>query len=115
MFNKKVLKTLICTVLSISVLIIAVRVINCITIKNSEAYDLALSYVKSQPELIEQLGEIQSFGKYPRGGIGNENGKTVAQIETKVIASKWSGNIIVLMEKYPNKEWIFKTIYLDEK
>lgn len=114
MFNKKFIKIFTYVVLSIFTFIVIVNVGNYIKITNSEAYVLAKSHIKSHPDLIEKIGEVISFGKFPSGSIHYENGKTVAQIETKVIGSKLSGEVIVLMEKWPNKDWEYKRVFFNK-
>lgn len=115
MLNKKFLEIFSYVVLSIFSFIIIVNIGNYIKIRSSEAYDLAKTHIKSHPDLIKKTGEIKEFGKFPSGSIRFENGKTVAQIETKVIGSKLSGKVIVLMEKNNNEDWEYIRIFFNEK
>ena len=114
MFSRKFLKVFSYVVLSIVGFIVIVQVGNYIKITNSEAYPLAKSYIITNQDLIDKIGEVKSFDKFPSGNIGYENGKTVAQIETEVTGSKLSGKVIVLMEKKTNNEWEYKKLFFDE-
>lgn len=114
MLNKQFIKIFSYFILSILLFFLVVNVGNYVRITNSEAYVLAKAYIKTHPDLIEKVGDIQSFGRFPSGKIGYENGKNIAQIETNIVGMKKSGKVIVLMEKRPNKEWVYKKIYFDE-
>ena len=114
MINKGFVKIFGFVILGIISFIFIVKVGNYIKIVNSEAYTLAKKHIRTNNEVIQKVGQIKEFGKFPSGSIGYENGKTVAQIETRIIGSKLSGDIILLMEKATNKDWQFKEIFFDE-
>ncbi|WP_034230580.1 hypothetical protein, partial [Aquimarina pacifica] len=75
MFDKKIFKIFSYVVLSILGFVIVVSVGNYIKIVNSEAYSLAKPYIINNQELIDRIGEVESFGKFPSGSIGYKNGK----------------------------------------
>ena len=114
MTNKKFIKIFSYVVLGIIGFVLIVKIGNYIKIVNSEAYTLAKKYIETNQNLIEKTGEIQEFGKFPSGSIGYKNGKTVAQIETRVIGAKSNGDVILLMEKQPNKDWEYKKIFFNK-
>lgn len=78
-----------------------------IIIPNTDAYHLAQDYIKSDQDLIKELGEIESFSLLPSGGIQkttDSNGTYgSAQIELIVKGSKTYKEVIVFVFKEANK------------
>lgn len=76
---------------------------------NTEAYHSATEYVKSNPRIKGQIGEVKSFGLIPSGTIqtstinGVETGNAV--FELTVNGSKKNIDLIIELIKEPNNSW----------
>ncbi|WP_299125906.1 cytochrome c oxidase assembly factor Coa1 family protein [uncultured Tenacibaculum sp.] len=110
--NKKIVKRLILIITIIISLMIIVTVGSAIKIKNSEAYPFAKEYIINDKEVHEKTGDILAFGSFPSGLIREDYRKIKAQIEIDVEGTKWSGKIIVIMERSKDSiKWKYKKVH----
>lgn len=107
-------KILIYTVLCIFLFVIIVTVGNTIRISNSREFFVAKEYLKSNPEILEKVGEIKDFGDFPSGSIRSEDGSTFAQIEVEVQGAKSRADVILIMSKSPNSSWSYDKMLIKE-
>ncbi|TRO66779.1 cytochrome c oxidase assembly factor Coa1 family protein [Christiangramia sabulilitoris] len=115
MKNNKIIKYISYTILGMLLLVLVVTIGNTIKISNSDEYALAKDYLKNNKELIEEIGEIQSFGSFPSGSIRSEDGAKFAQIETDVEGKSSEVKVILLMSKQPLDNWKFDQLYLQKE
>jgi len=95
--------------------VLLVTVGNTIRISSSEEYTLAKEYLTKNPELIQEVGEIKNFGRFPSGGIRTTNGAKFAQIEVDVEGSKAEAKVILLMSQQPLENWSFDEIHIQQE
>ncbi|MGZ3882265.1 MAG: hypothetical protein ACXVBF_13035 [Flavisolibacter sp.] len=75
----------------------------------SDAYHIATEYIKSNPKIREQVGEVRSFGLIPGGIIqtttinGVETGSAI--LEMTVNGSKKNMDASIELKKEPDSEW----------
>ncbi len=111
--KNKFIKYLAYSIIGIIVLYISVTIGNTIKISNSESFKVAKDYVLNDENIINQLGNIKSFGSFPSGAIKTINGIEHAQIELFVEGSIKEGNIVLIMEKNGNN-WEVKDFFYDD-
>ncbi len=107
-------KILIYTVLGVFLFVIIVTVGNTIRISNSREFLVAKEYLKSNPEILEKVGEIKDFGNFPSGSIRSEDGSIFAQIEVEVQGAKSRADIVLIMSKSPNAAWSYDEILIKD-
>jgi len=79
-------------------------------IKTSEAYDTAIEYLKSEPKIKDEIGEVKGFGLIPTGSVqtttinGAESGS--ATLDIIVIGNKKNKDITIELKKTPEQDWI---------
>ncbi|MFV8226124.1 hypothetical protein [Christiangramia aquimixticola] len=115
MKNNKIIKYISYTILGILLFVIVVTLGNTVKISTSDEYALAKDYLKNNKELIEEIGEIKSFGSFPSGSIRSEDGAEYAQIETDVEGKNSEIKVILLMSKQPLDKWKFDQLYLQKE
>jgi hypothetical protein len=109
---KKFLKYLLYTAIGIGILIIITIIGNTIKISNSEAYSIAKKEIINNNEIIERVGKIKSFGRFPSGSIRMENQKYYAQLEIEIIGNLNMVKAIIYMNKNNNDDWVINEIFL---
>lgn len=76
---------------------------------NTEAYHVATEYVKSNPRIKEQIGEVNSFGLIPSGTVQTTTTNSVetgnAVFEMTVNGSKKNMDLVIELIKEPNNAW----------
>jgi len=78
-------------------------------LKTSDAYDSALEYLKSDPNIKEQVGNIKGFGLIPTGGVqtttinGVESGN--ATFDIVVRGDKKYQDVTIELVKQPDSLW----------
>jgi hypothetical protein len=80
---------------------------------NSEPYQVATDYIKSDSVIKKEIGDVTRFGLIPTGAQtittinGNEYGKAVYYVT--VIGNKKTKDVEIKLEKTPETIW---TVYL---
>jgi len=81
---------------------------------NSDAYSHAKKHIKSNEDIISEIGNIDSFSLIPTGGISfesNVNGETGnASINLIIKGDKKYKNVTVFMFKDYGQDWIIESI-----
>ncbi|WP_046759299.1 hypothetical protein [Kordia jejudonensis] len=108
--SKKFKKIFIYTILSILAIIIIVRVGSFIRVKNSEGYDFAMKYISKNEKVLNRIGEIKSFGKFPSGYVSMKETK----VETYVYGTKKDAHIVLTVSKEIGYEWKIINFYFKE-
>lgn len=75
------------------------------TMKNSEAYKIAIAEIEKNEQIISETGGIKGYGIIPTGNINSSNGYGQAQLEIKVLGNQKDVNVSVYLEKEANKDW----------
>jgi len=83
------------------------------TMKNSEAYKVAIENIEQNKEIVAKTGGIKEYGLMPTGSINISNGYGKAQLEIKVIGNRKDANVTAYLTKEPLGEWTL--IELDNK
>lgn len=112
--SKKFIKIFFITISVIIGLIIIIRVGAAISIINSAAFEFAKLKISENEKTLEIIGEIESFGKFPSGGLSTENGIKKAQVETKVFGAKSNAKVILKLEKQKGEDWEVLKFYFKE-
>lgn len=73
--------------------------------KNSNAYQVAISEIEQNQEIISETGGIKDYGMMPTGSVNISNGYGEALLSIKVIGNKKDLNVDVYLTKEPNEEW----------
>lgn len=82
--SKNFIKIAIYSIITLIVVFSISHMISVYKIINSDAYRFAIDQISNNERVIEDIGRIKEFDKYPTGKLR----KNVAQIETNVIAEK---------------------------
>ena len=78
-------------------------------LKTSDAYDAAIEYLKSDPKIKDEIGNVKGFGLIPTGSVqtttinGVESGN--ATFEIIVRGDKKYMDVTIDLEKTPTKFW----------
>lgn len=114
--DKKVIKRLALIIIIFISIIPIVTVGSAIKIRSTEAYRFAKEYIIKNEEIHKRTGDILAFGSFPSGLVEEGYTSVNAQIEIDIEGSKWSGKIIILMDK-PKKsnKWNYKEVYYKDK
>jgi glutamate/tyrosine decarboxylase-like PLP-dependent enzyme len=75
------------------------------TIGNSEAAEIARTYLRKNETLKKDIGEVKDFGSFITGGINVQNGDGVASLHLKVIGQKRTVNATVDLSYRSNRAW----------
>ena len=104
-------KRIIWVTIGISVLIFGLVLLPVVVfmIKTSDAYGTAIEYLKSDPNIKEQVGNVRGFGLIPTGSVqtttinGVESGN--ATFEIVVRGDKKYVDVTIDLEKAPDSLW----------
>ena len=72
---------------------------------NSEATKVAEEFLKSNERLKQDIGEVESFGKFVTGSININNGDGSAQLKIKVIGKQKTVNASVDLVFRSGHQW----------
>ncbi len=75
------------------------------TIGNSEAADVARTFLRNNEKLKQDIGEVNDFGSIVSGNINVRNGDGVATLYLKVYGSKKTVNARVDLSYRNNRAW----------
>jgi uncharacterized protein YneF (UPF0154 family) len=75
------------------------------SINNSEAATVAKDYLKHNPTLTKDIGEVQDFGSFPTGNINVNNASGEATLYLKVIGARQTVNATVSMMYRSGRQW----------
>ncbi|MHC5310652.1 RDD family protein [Myroides sp. LJL116] len=76
-----------------------------ISMKQTDAYLLAIDEIQSNEQLNKEIGTIVGYGKVPLGYITAEKEQGTALLVIKAVGEKTSRTIIVSLEKHPSGQW----------
>jgi len=83
-------------------------------VKNSSAYEQAISYVEDDSKVKDKVGDIVGYGSFPSGSVQVQNQYGYAQIKIKVNGDKGNATVVVVMAKEPETNWHLKEIVLTD-
>lgn len=73
--------------------------------KNDGSYKTAVSYIESNQELVNFVGEIQGYGFMPSGSLHYSGKYGQAFYTIKVIGTQNTTYVYIELEKKPDKNW----------
>jgi uncharacterized RDD family membrane protein YckC len=84
-----------------------------LSMKNSEAYETAITYIESNENIVSETGGIEGYGFLPSGSvqISNGYGESVFTIEVK--GKEKDIYVEVYLTKNPNQNWRVKEVYYE--
>ena len=62
-------------------------------------------FLKADPTVKEQIGEIKDFGLFPSGGFNEVNGEGTARLTFSLKGTKGEGKAELGLVKHKGKEW----------
>lgn len=86
-----------------------------VVLYKSEPYQIAIDYLKTNPQLKEEIGSIKGFGLIPSGSMestsinGSETGR--ATLFLTVFGDKKFKDVDVNLRKTPETEWTVISVY----
>ena len=109
MSTKKIL-LIIAGVLGVLALIVALFVVAIgwfvfRTIGNSEAAETARTFLRSNEQLKQDIGEVKDFGSFVTGQINVQNANGEASLHFKVIGERKTVNATVDLSYRSNRNW----------
>jgi hypothetical protein len=75
------------------------------SMSNNDATKLAQEFLKSNERLKQDIGEVESFGRFVTGNININNGTGVAQLNIKVIGERKTVNASVELVDRGGHQW----------
>ena len=75
------------------------------------SYQMALSYIETNPRIIAQVGEVESFGFFPTGSISTSGGRGQAEFTIRVVGSDDTIRVHILLIREPLRDWEVMGIY----
>ncbi len=75
------------------------------TIANSEAAETARTFLRNNPTLKEDIGEVKDFGSIVTGSVNVQNTDGEATLHVKVIGEKRTVNATVELSYRNNRSW----------
>lgn len=96
---------------SIAVVFVCILVVGVMQfIKQDQSYKTAIDYIKSNPEIMEIVGNDISLGFFPTGSIQYENGYGNSDLTVKVKGEKKSISVHIILHKEPNTSWMIDSM-----
>ena len=75
------------------------------TIGNSEAAETARTFLRSNEQLKQDIGEVKDFGSFVTGQINVQNANGEASLHIKVIGERKTVNATVDLSYRSNRNW----------
>lgn len=84
-----------------------------LALKNNEAYKTAITFIKSNEEIVDETGGIEGYGFVPSGSvqISNGYGESIYSIEVK--GKDKDIYVEIYLTKKPRQEWIVEEVYYE--
>lgn len=95
--------------ISILFLFLLIAPVAIVLLKTSKAYDTAVEYLRSDPKIREEVGNVKGFGLIPAGSVetttinGVESGYATFQIIVR--GSRKYKDVIIDLQEAPGKYW----------
>lgn len=80
------------------------------TMKNSDAYKVAIKEIEMNQEILTETGGIKGYGFVPTGSVSTSNGSGQAQLEIQILGNEKDMTVSVYLTKEPNGEWSLKEL-----
>ncbi|NEW09074.1 hypothetical protein GK047_24160 [Paenibacillus sp. SYP-B3998] len=77
-------------------------------IKSNRSYEISERFIRENPQVRSQLGEVISIGLVPMGGVSISNGRGEANFDIKVKGTMKSATINISLYKESNSDWKIK-------
>ncbi len=75
------------------------------SMKNSDAYKMALQEVSANEQVLTKTGGIVSYGVFPKGNIHLSMGYGEANFTVKVTGKEENMDVLIYLEKQPDTPW----------
>lgn len=96
----------------IVILILLMTLLTSSIVKSSDAYKVAIQDIQKNGEIKAEIGEVKSFGSFPKGSVEIQNGQGQAGLQITAIGSKKEKEITVYLVK--EKDSIWKTVQIEK-
>ncbi len=103
--SKKALVVGIGIVLAVCVFVSALFFVIINFIKNDSSYITAEAYIKSNPQVMAQVGQVESFGWMPTGSVSRSGDSGRAELNIKVNGSEGTAHVFIYMTKARGEDW----------
>lgn len=104
----KILKFILLGLLSLTLIVILFAAWGMNQLKNSEAYKVAINQINSMPTVQEATGGIDGYGWYIEGFVKENSQTDSANFLLTVKGRKKDIDILCLMGKNEDGQWIVK-------
>lgn len=104
----KILKYILLGLLSLTLVVVFFAVWAVNQLKNSEAYKVAINQINSMSAIQEATGGIEGYGWYVEGFVKENSQTDSANFLLTVKGRKKDIDILCLMGKNEDKQWIIK-------
>jgi len=74
-------------------------------LRNSRSYEVAISFIETNPEIINAVGNIEGFGSRPTGGINTTGGYGQANFVIRVIGNDDNIYARIQLVRLPGRDW----------
>lgn len=99
----------------IGVLILLISLMTLLTssiVKSSDAYKVAIQDIQKNEEIRAEIGEVKSFGPFPKGSVEIQNGEGQAGLQITAIGTKKEKEITIYLIK--EKDSIWKIVQMEK-
>jgi len=69
------------------------------------APEAAKSYLRNNPVVVAQIGQVTGFGWFPNGSVSEVNGRGKAHLVFALKGTKGEGRAVLDLEKKPKTDW----------
>ena len=84
------------------------------TIGNSEAAETARTYLRTNEQLKQDIGEVKDFGSFVTGNINTQNQNGEATLNLKVYGERKTVNATVSLAYRSNQNWRVTEAFYDD-
>ena len=84
------------------------------TIGNSEAAETARTYLRTNEQLKQDIGEVKDFGSFVTGNINTQNQNGEATLNLKVYGERKTVNATVSLAYRSNQSWRVTEAFYDD-
>ena len=84
------------------------------TIGNSEAAETARTYLRTNEQLKQDIGEVTDFGSFVTGNINTQNQNGEATLNLKVYGARKKVNATVSLAYRSNQNWRVTEAFYDD-
>ncbi|MFD1739760.1 RDD family protein [Bacillus salitolerans] len=106
---KKIVVVLLAIVISFVLFLSAI----VLSMKNSEAYEAAITFIESNENIVGETGGIEGYGFLPSGSIQTSNGYGESVFTIEVKGKEKDIYVEVYLTKVPNQNWKVEEVHYE--